>query len=216
MAAQARICGSSFRRMKPLASSSGASVPRPFSPASRPYASKNAVFSVRSASRMLLPLSISCTRGSALRCPLAASTRTAWMRTSRSASLIAFSSCCMAPGDPTAVSASTAARLTWALWPSRRPPSAGTTGGNLSNPATRMVSSSTTSSSFLRASTTCAGCAWANRMAAASSSARTRSLVSFGSQPNTVTRASGRNSLKSSPSSSSVGCTSASSSDCSN
>ena len=82
----------------------------PSSPHSAPYASKTAIFSVRSASRIALALHdrVELRQHRAIaRAPCSA--RTAATRTSRSASSSPRSSACSAPGEPISPSACTAA-----------------------------------------------------------------------------------------------------------
>src|SRR5438445_13449366 len=67
MAAHARVSGSSRLPSRPFATSILSSAAMPFAPTSAPYASKNAIFSVRSALRSLEPLTIASTRPAALR-----------------------------------------------------------------------------------------------------------------------------------------------------
>src|SRR2546430_3067632 len=67
IAAHARVSGSSRLPSRPLATSSLSSAGMPFAPTSAPYASKKAIFSVRSALRSLEPLTIVSTRAAALR-----------------------------------------------------------------------------------------------------------------------------------------------------
>src|SRR5438270_10144589 len=62
MAAHARVSGASRLPSRPLATRSLSSAAMPFAPTSAPYASKNAIFSVRSALRSLDPLTIASTR----------------------------------------------------------------------------------------------------------------------------------------------------------
>src|SRR6266576_159424 len=67
IAAQARVSGSSFRVSSPLAASIFSSAGIPLAPTSAPNASKNAIFSVRSAFRSLEPVTIDSMRAAALR-----------------------------------------------------------------------------------------------------------------------------------------------------
>src|SRR5207249_9466766 len=67
IAAQARVSGSSFRPSSPLAASIFSSAGIPLAPTSAPNASKNAIFSVRSALRSLEPVTIDWMRAAALR-----------------------------------------------------------------------------------------------------------------------------------------------------
>src|SRR5207247_5679043 len=101
IAAQARVSGSSFRAKRPcLATSNFSSVAIPDSPASEPYASKNAIFSVRSESLSLLTTTAASIRANAFRWPRWPRNLTAVIRTSRSVSSIAFSSKRVALGLP--------------------------------------------------------------------------------------------------------------------
>ena len=86
IAAQARSSESSRRPRKPLPLSIASRCATPASPHSAPYASKNAIFSVRSASRMRLALHHRLEARSTGRYARADSARTAATRTSRSAS----------------------------------------------------------------------------------------------------------------------------------
>src|SRR5258708_35780633 len=68
IAAQARVSGSSFRdKRPPLATSSFSSVAIPDSPASAPYASKNALFSVEAPALNLVPTNAASVRQHAFR-----------------------------------------------------------------------------------------------------------------------------------------------------
>src|SRR3989454_25900 len=215
IAAQARVSGSSFRASRPpLGTSSFSSVPIPDSPASAPYASKNAIFSVRSASLRLLPTTAASMRGNAFRWPRWPRNLTAVMRTSRSASSIAFSSRRVAPGLAMVVSASTSASFRSRSPSSSIGPIPSGSPGSFSRPASRTISSWTVGSALASALRTSAACACANRSAEFCTRFFTRSLLSLGSHPMSVPRASARSSLNSSLNSSSVGWLVASSSDC--
>src|SRR2546425_9513444 len=67
IAAQARVSGSSFLASRPLGASIFSSTAIPFPPTSEPKASKNAIFSVRSAFLSLPPVTAPSTRVAALR-----------------------------------------------------------------------------------------------------------------------------------------------------
>src|SRR2546427_1109713 len=216
IAAQARVSGSSFRASRPpLGTSSFSSVPIPDSPASAPYASKNAIFSVRSASLSLLPTTAASMRGNAFRWPRWPRNLTAVMRTSRSSSSIAFSSRRVALGLPIVVSASTTASFRSRSPRSSSGPMPSGAPGSLSRPASRTISSCTAASALASALSTSAALACASRSAAFCTRLLTRSFVSFGNHPISVPSASARSSPNRSLSSSSVGWLVASSSDCS-
>src|SRR6185503_14918649 len=206
IAAHARVSGSSLRASRPpfgtrIFSSAGI----PDAPASDPYASKNAIFSVRSASLSLLPITAASMRGNALRCPRVPRNLTAVMRTSRSLSSIAFSSRRVAPGLAIVVSASTTASLRSRSPRSSRGPMPSGAPGNLSRPARRTISSCTAGSLLANAFSTSAAWTCASRSAEFCTRLRTRSLLSLGSHAISVPSASAPSSLNRSLSSSSVG-----------
>src|SRR6266513_1713995 len=194
MAAQARVSGSAFLPSSPLAASIFSSTGTPRAPTSEPNASKNVIFSVKSAFLSFEPVTMLSTRGAALRWPREARNRTAATRTSRSASSITFSSRRIALGLAMAVRASTTAslsdrslELSSGSIPSGAP-------GSLSRPASLTISSWAALSSLASAFSTSPALACARRAAAPCTSSRTRSLLSRGSHPISVTRASARSS----------------------
>src|SRR5262249_22030790 len=175
IAAHARNSSSSRRPRNPrplrIPSQSG----MPASPATAPYASKNAIRSVRSALRTL-PFTAASRRAAAGLCGCAAYARAAFTRTSRSSSSSACSSACNAPGEPIDASAATANwRRSTSLFASTFA-SCGTAPCALSPPERWIASSDTSGSGESMSFTSCAVCADASRSAADSSKGRSRSL----------------------------------------
>src|SRR5207302_345443 len=105
IAAHARNSESSRRPRNPFPFSTESRYSTPPSPESVPKASKNAIFSVRSASRIVLPFTTASTRGRTSLYWRVVKARTAEIRTSRSESSTPRSRACNALGDPISVMA---------------------------------------------------------------------------------------------------------------